>query len=446
MRPCWLVPLCLGCGAEAEWLPLPPLEGASGFVLATSVEGTITEAQLFRADESPRVAIAANDPSVEIFAALYTEPIESIGLHPGTLVLDPNGKQLHPPTSVLAADRAASRWEPMTERNPFDSVRVHHESRCERFQARPSLELAAGDSDVSFGFQLSDGSAFLATAAIEAYHAYRYTLDGQVYPVTTNQLPIHSAFRADEGSLWLGGRAAVHRVRIMGPGLADESQSNQLEVLESFPFTPNERFTRDAVFSVVVRTNPLEIFGLTGLGHFLRFDGSAWSVLFDFAWQEPLWASGGVVDLGPDGVIAAWSGSSQIARFKDGELSFEGPAALMDGFTGVGFVPAVGALAGTSKGAIYRRVGHEWEPMGPAGLSLNVLTFAPFGPGGFLVGSSLSVFAEYRPEEAQFCPVVTTEVFGANVILPLDERTLLVSGALGPGADRQPPKLVILDH
>ncbi|MBI2378387.1 MAG: hypothetical protein HYV07_30595 [Deltaproteobacteria bacterium] len=430
------------CGSEPKWLPLPSLDGSKTLILGTGRAGEIREAIAFDAESLPdRIALAANHDGMQVFAGLYDEPVDELTFELGPLELDPSAPTVPLPNSTFEATTPSLQWE-ASNGGGFTRLRVKQPTSCLEFRQEPPIPLGAHDGDVTYGIKLPDESVLLGTSYFPSYHAYRYFPGGRVEPVLTENQRLNSAVLAPDGTLWLGGTGEV-----ISASIQDLQGESRLEISSRYPFPPSLNGSRDFVFSLLVRTEPaLEIFALTGMGQFLRFHEETWTLIHDYSWQSPLWASGGLVDLGADGVLAAWSGSARIARYFDGRVSLEGPPDVMEGFTAIGNIEGVGVLAGTANGKFYARAPDgRWSTFGASGLSLNVLEMIPFQPGGFLAGGSLGLIDQYSSTDG-FCPPFRTEVAGVRVIIPLGPHEILLSGFVSSMNATQTPQIVILRH
>ncbi|MCK6545872.1 hypothetical protein L6R52_08385 [Myxococcota bacterium] len=418
------------CASRADVVEVP-VDRAGSIIVAT-IPASGAPPELLALDVSAPGIVGV--PSAELSAGAryvlsYDCRLSALELTEGRLAIaatPAEGRGLPAPASIAAA--VDDRWE-RRDALPAElaSSSLTHapveRSSCTTFR-RSSLPLPGTDRDfINGAVALDDRSALLVSRADRFFRATR---DAVVELPDMSGLPSSAMFRDHDGRVWLLSRTGSTFVGhpdtgfVPGPPLAVTGPC-----LRAAVSPPGETF---------------EAFVVTCGGAVQRFDGVAWSVLTpggETELEAPsiAWAA-------PGEVYVAGIQLPKLVRFDRGTLVFEEiPLANTESINFVAVTQALGPIAGTRIGGIFRKFGGAWERV--AALSnLQGLRVALPLAGGTLVGGGGGELLQYYDGEPP-CP--TSEVIGDDVwaAAALGDTLLVVvvgaSGSVAVFLDREPP-------
>jgi hypothetical protein len=423
-RAAALLAACVACGGEDQLrVDLPENDRRTLILAFSSAQGL----ELFAQDLSARPPgiVRPYDGSypVALTALFYDASLAELELEEGPLRVATTGQPsrvLPTPDSIYAAELAGEESPTWALRDrlsePLSMVRIPSTSPCPMFEARP-VSLPAPEG-ASFAIKIGPRAALVGTDGKvdadgrELVHpkVFRVDLDAVVTEIMV-QPPIAIAnvypLSEDGTRLAVGGvDGDLWRGTLEGDALAltlvDTSSSG--ENLDHVAATQlNDR---------------LIAFTLSSSSTFQRFADGAWETIHLFGAGA---SDGGLALLGEDRAIAVWPNRNYVVRY-DRETTIE-PTSSLDGLRTIAFVPAVGELAGTVSGKIFRREGTTWSELPGSPLALNVQSIGAYGE-GFVFGGSFGNFAQWIPEHG-YCPHGTLAGSNVEFIVTFGDELLL---------------------
>lgn len=417
--------MALACSPSlsAVELPLPP---SKSLVLVFLPERGPPRARAFDFPSgSPEYVTLPSDQDGIYYALSYACGLAALGLAPGTVLSDPSGAPLpgalRATSAKISGGRAVERRaEPpvptaiaalkLARRTP--SACVSYE--VSHFELGPTFQTAAFYGQDQIALALSDGISVRGLPGLELRRSL--ALDFAADP--------RGAVRDPEGGVYfVGADGAIDR--LSADGLHSTLSSSTGTVANPI------RSVRGAMPSS--ESLPLELYIATESGRFERWDGRAWQLLHDGAFQSaPPQAD--VAWLGPGHAIAVGVEQTELLEWNEGQL-MRIPVALHSGaLARILLHPSRGILLFTDDGhLITREGGFRDTPLAELGHRA-VASAVPVGE-GFLVGTHIGGTLFQYTGEGQACPPIVVGLHKLEQSVVFEGR-VFVFGHGSDGASR----------
>ena len=422
-----LLLLCAGCGRPGPLrIELPEIAGARALVVALTSGARSPEiVAVDLADPSALGALSVpahpGDEEVRVTVLYYPDPLASLGLRPGPLVLAGPEQPSHGLPTFQSAREAIFRDAPPAEVEwrvvgsltpPLSELRLPF-SDCARFSSMQRVLTAT--KTAQFNVYADPDHALIGTGDRRLY------LVGRTGTVEELALPpgaptIYGAARDDEGSIWFGAD---------GGELWRGRYSDHLE-LALVSRSPS----RQRIHWISLGPTPAgtEIYTLTVQGAFEQYAGGRWRGLHQFQYDVGGDERGGVAWIGPGEALAAYGNASELIRLRGGIVSEERPTAMLAGFASVAVVPGYGVVAGDYRGGLFRESLGVWSPISDSPVGLPRDKIIPYED-GFLFAGVNGFLGQYRPSRG-FCPLEQIAGHSIRDVLILGDD-LILSGVRG---------------
>jgi hypothetical protein len=418
------------CASRADVIEVTA-ERAGALILATiPANGAPPELLALDVSASGIVGVPTADLAAGArYALFYDCRLSALELEEGRLAIaatPAEGRALPVPASIAAA--VEDRWE-RRDALPAELATlalthpVVEPSSCTTFR-RTSLPVPGTDRDLIGGaVALDDESALIVS---RSRRFFRATRDAIVELPDLFDLPAAAMFRDHDGRVWLLDRDGPTFVGHPDTGFAPGPELAAVG-----------RCVRATVSPV---GQPFEAFVVTCTGAVQRFDGVEWSVIT--AGGETELEAPSIAWAAPGEVYVAGIQLPELVRFDRGTLVFEElPLANRESVIFTAVSPALGPLAGTRTGGLFRKIGENWEKVAALASLQIVGTALPITGGALFGGGGGELFQYYDGEGLCPAPETVGDDIWASAVLG-DTLLAVVAGAGGSVAvflDREPP-------
>ncbi|MCK6547181.1 hypothetical protein L6R52_15125 [Myxococcota bacterium] len=379
-------------------LELPPHDDAATLIVGLEAPRTLALHARARGSTRPVVFDThAVGPDARLWALLYREPLDALGLEEGLLVESDGGRGLPAELRRLAAPLSTtSPLLPMWTDAPARSAALDAftiplpPTKC------PQLELDL--RNVPSRAQKS--SAFLekldeAHVLIGLEDGALFLLDqtGAATPLTVDgELSVRSAF-ADGADVWLGG---------VGGRIARASLAGTALVVATSTALPTDSQVRD----LHVEHTPagVEVRAMSQDGELFTWTDAGARLLHTFGPPPPRTdPKGGIASIAPGEWVATQEYSQDVVRVRGGVVTTEllppvgAPRRIVHS-------AAIGTIVGTTDGVFLRHDGRAWELIPGSPLTVYASSLAVSGP-GFFYGGAYGNLGYWSPTTG-YCPLI----------------------------------------
>jgi hypothetical protein len=419
-------------------IDLAPLEGRSA-LLWIYVDGELVHLWGTNLEEgklAPPPPGIAYEKEVELLAMTFACPLADTGLGSGAQKLldfpEYDLPRTPPPRRLLATKIEAgeqNEWKELSEPDPrmADSLLLldlPEDNVCSKYTVSyrriaetriPSLP----ESQVVFAQVIDERRILIGTGVGQLYEIDDRGNHREITSLGLAEEPIELEFRAsfrdDDGLLWLytaDGR--------MARGTIDGG----FEMVPAISTATGA----DVALAGSPQGAPFELFAVTSSRKLARFDGSAWSTVYEGV-EAPICrigltgrlvmpATATWVAPGEALVHGAGEPTGTVLRYREGQ-AFEEPFPESTGSPASVLQTDLGSFAGTCEGDLVRRDEQSWVPAFSrrAATSLPIVTLVRSG-GGFLYPGARSregVLTSYHPSIG-YCTVEELEGFGRFIL------------------------------
>lgn len=378
-------------------LELPPHEGAASIVVGLEAPRTLTLHALAAPDDVPvTFDTRAVGSDARLWALLYREPLDALGLSAGPLVELEGGRPLPPESRRFQATLSlGDPTPPAWSDAPARSAALAAFTIPAAPTACPDLELSLFDvpspnrkstsflealDDAHTLLGLEDGSVFLVDRA------------GRATPLTLSpDFEVRGA-RVDGEDVWLSGaEGRLARARLDDTTLTIETSTIVAE-------GPVLRY-----LDVEHTPSGVEVRGLSKHGVLAVWTPAGSRVLHRFM---PMSLDddgmGGLASVAPGEWVAVHQYSQYVVRVRDGVVTTEAlppvgaPRKIIHSDT-------LGTILGTTDGVFLRFDGRAWELIPGSPLTVFVASIEESGP-GFFYGGTYGNLGYWEPSTG-YCPL-----------------------------------------
>ena len=342
----------IACGEATKFASPPSLNGARSLVVVDHARSQLHSVQV---DEPGWMLELPYEANSELIALAYDCELQTLGLRPGEVDLDPAGAPLPASRAVYTTSSPGSGWyESSLSNTERDQIRrqTDRDLECAQFEAT-TMFLGTLETSGWLALAVRDDSAIIGLGD-------RYV---EAFP--------DGSFEERAGSPGVPSKRSLDADRF----------GDELVFLTQTPWCL-ERFSLEGVATSSVCADPdpdsdsarwawisgdrtgvsSEVFMFHEYAKLFVGDRNQLSAV----WEERrnIGRRAGLRFIGPQEVIAAGLNQVQAVRYKAGEITIEptGVVDLLDKIQSVELTKEHGPLIGTSLGAILHRTDDKWRP------------------------------------------------------------------------------------